>query len=80
MQVYDIITKKKRNIPLTSGEIEWLVKSYTDGEISDAQMTAFLMAVYFNSMTDEETSAMTMAMGLRNQLWCGREFPFYRQG
>ncbi|MBE6839467.1 MAG: thymidine phosphorylase [Ruminococcus sp.] len=62
MQVYDIITKKKRNIPLTSGEIEWLVKSYTDGEISDAQMTAFLMAVYFNSMTDEETSAMTMAM------------------
>lgn len=62
MQIYDIITKKKRNIPLSTEEIEWLVKSYTDGGISDAQMTAFLMAVYFNSMTDEETSAMTMAM------------------
>lgn len=62
MQMYDLICKKKTNKELTKEEIEWLVKGFTAGDISDAQMTAFLMAVYFNSMSARETFDLTMAM------------------
>ncbi|MBR3920457.1 MAG: pyrimidine-nucleoside phosphorylase, partial [Oscillospiraceae bacterium] len=62
MQMYDIICKKKTNKELTTEEINWLVKEFTSGNISDAQMTAFLMAVYFNSMTERETLDLTLAM------------------
>ncbi|MBR6695441.1 MAG: thymidine phosphorylase [Oscillospiraceae bacterium] len=62
MQMYDIICKKKTNKELTTEEINWLVKEFTAGNISDAQMTAFLMAVYFNSMTERETLDLTLAM------------------
>ena len=62
MQMYDIICKKKTNKELSTEEINWLVKEFTSGNISDAQMTAFLMAVYFNSMTERETLDLTLAM------------------
>ena len=62
MRVYDLIQKKKNGEALTPAELEFLVRGYTDGAIPDYQMSAFAMAVYFQSMTAEETAALTDAM------------------
>ena len=62
MRTIDLIEKKKRGCTLTPAELEFLVRGYTDGEIPDYQMAAFAMAVWFNSMTPEETASLTDAM------------------
>lgn len=62
MTIYEIITKKKHNAELSTEEINWVVAGYTCGEIPDYQMSALLMAVCFNSLSDRETADLTMAM------------------
>lgn len=62
MNPIDIISKTKKAIPLTSDEIQYLVNGYTLGEIPDYQMSAWLMAVCLNGLTEEETIALTFAM------------------
>ncbi len=62
MRMYDLITKKKHNEELTKEEIDFIVKGFVDKSIPDYQMSAFLMAVYFNGMTTEETVNLTNAM------------------
>ena len=62
MRMYDIIEKKKHGGILSKEEIEFVVKGYTAGEIPDYQMSALLMAIYFQKMNTEETSALTLAM------------------
>lgn len=62
MNAVDIINKTKRKVPLTDEEIKYLVNGYTIGEIPDYQMSAWLMAVCLNGLTDEETISLTLAM------------------
>ena len=62
MRMVDLIEKKQYGKELTKEEIEWMVAGYTEGRIPDYQMSAMLMAVYFKDMTDNERSALTMAM------------------
>lgn len=62
MNCCDIINKTKRNIKLSSDEIKWLVTEYTVGNIPDYQISAWLMAVCLNSLTDEETFQLTDSM------------------
>lgn len=62
MLAYDIITKTKRGIPLTEAELRFFIRGLGDGSVTDAQAAAWLMAVCFNGLTAEETSALTMAM------------------
>jgi pyrimidine-nucleoside phosphorylase len=62
MRVYDIIIKKRNGFELTKEEIEFVIEGYTNGTIPDYQMSAFLMAVYFQGMNEAETLHMTMAM------------------
>ena len=62
MRMYDLINKKKYNLKLTKEEIEFIINGYTNGEIPDYQVSAFLMAVCLNGMEDDETVALTMAM------------------
>lgn len=50
------------NTTLSREEIEFLVKGYVQGTIPDYQVSAFLMAVYFNGMTFEETGILTDCM------------------
>lgn len=62
MRAIDLIVKKRDGGRLTSDEIRFLVQGYTQGKIPDYQMAAFLMAVYFQGMSDEETADLTLAM------------------
>lgn len=62
MRAYELIQKKRNGGALTQAEIRWLVEGYVRDEIPDAQMAAFLMAVYFRGMSVEETASLTMAM------------------
>jgi len=62
MRIYEIIHKKKHGMELTTEEIQYIVKGFTSGAVPDAQMTALLMAIYFQGMTPAETTALTMCM------------------
>lgn len=58
----EIIKKKRNNIELSSEEIEFFILGFTQNNIPDYQMSALLMAIYFNGMTDAETVALTRTM------------------
>lgn len=62
MRMYDLIVKKRNGYELTEAEIEFIITGYCAGEIPDYQMSAFLMAVYYEGMTDKELAVFTMAM------------------
>lgn len=62
MRIVDIIEKKKQNKELTEEEIKFLIDSYVAGKTPDYQMSAFLMAVVFNSMSPREIAWMTKYM------------------
>jgi pyrimidine-nucleoside phosphorylase len=62
MTAYETILKKRDKLELTAEEIRGLIRDYTDGTIPDYQMSAFLMAVYFNGMNFRETTDLTLAM------------------
>ncbi|MFN2744874.1 pyrimidine-nucleoside phosphorylase [Bacillus sp. z60-18] len=62
MRMVDIITKKQNGKELTTEEIQFFVKGYTDGSIPDYQASALAMAIYFQDMTDRERADLTMAM------------------
>lgn len=62
MRMYDLIVKKKRGEALSAEEIGFIVEGFTKGEIPVEQMSAWLMAVWFQGMDNEETSSLTMAM------------------
>jgi pyrimidine-nucleoside phosphorylase/thymidine phosphorylase len=62
MRTVDLIQRKRNGEELSPEEIRWLVEAYTRNEIPDYQVAAFLMAVYFQNMTDHEVGAMVDAM------------------
>ena len=62
MRIVDLIEKKKKGHKHTREEIEFIIKSLMDGTVEDYQVSAWLMAVYFNGMDIEETTDLTRAM------------------
>lgn len=58
----DVIRKKRDGIELSQAEIEGLVNAYTNADIPDYQVSAWLMAVVLKGMTRAETAALTDAM------------------
>lgn len=62
MRMYDLIMKKRNGGVLGDGEIRFMVQGYTRGDIPDYQMSAMMMAIYFQGMNADETLALTMAM------------------
>lgn len=58
----ELIIRKRDGGMLTAEEIAGLIKAYTNGEIPDYQMSAFLMAAFLRGLDPEETSALTDAM------------------
>lgn len=62
MRAVDIIIKKRDRQTLTNEEIKFMVEGYVKGIIPDYQMSAFLMATFFNDMTTDERFTLTKAM------------------
>ncbi len=62
MRMVDLIAKKRDGQSLSKEEIEWLVTGYTNGEIPDYQMSALTMAIFYQDMTDQEITDLTLAM------------------
>jgi pyrimidine-nucleoside phosphorylase len=62
MRMYDLIMKKRDGSELTTEEINFFVEGYTKGDIPDYQVSALLMAIYFQKMNKKETADLTMAM------------------
>lgn len=62
MKMIDIISKKRLGMELTTEEINFFVEKYTEGSIPEYQVSALLMAIYFQKMNMRETADLTMAM------------------
>ncbi|MDY4070009.1 MAG: pyrimidine-nucleoside phosphorylase, partial [Lachnospiraceae bacterium] len=62
MRMYDLIMKKRNGGVLNEDEIKFMISGYTEGSIPDYQMSAMMMAIYFQGMNEEETLYLTRAM------------------
>lgn len=68
MRMYDLILKKRNGKHLKEEEIQWMIHEYTEGRIPDYQMSAMMMAVYFQGLNREETYHLTAAMAQSGDL------------
>ncbi len=62
LDMYEIITKKKRGEPLSKEEIRYFTNGYTSGSIPDYQASSLLMAICLKGMNAEETAELTLAI------------------
>ena len=62
MNIIEIIEKKKVAKELTKEEIDFFINGYTNGEITDYQAAALIMAICINGMTKDEILELTMSM------------------
>src|SRR5437763_295867 len=62
MRTVDLIQRKRNGEELAPEEISFLIEGYTKGDIPDYQISAFLMAVFFQNMSDREVSRLTECM------------------
>ena len=68
MNILEIISKKRDKKELTKEEIEYFVKGYTKGEITDYQASALIMAIYINGMNDREITDLSIAMAYSGEV------------
>jgi len=61
MNPVELILKKRNGHTLTDSEIRHFITSYLSGHIPDYQMSAFLMACWFQGLMEEEVIALTSA-------------------
>lgn len=62
MRAVDIIEAKKRGQKLTSAELSFMISGFCNKQIPDYQMSAFLMAIWYKGLTNDETSELTRLM------------------
>jgi pyrimidine-nucleoside phosphorylase len=75
MRIVDLIHKKRVGLELTQQEIEHIIQGYTRGEVPDYQMSAMLMAIFFNGMTSTEISHLTLSMAHSGEMIDLSEIP-----
>ncbi|HJY65856.1 MAG TPA: thymidine phosphorylase, partial [Streptosporangiaceae bacterium] len=57
-----VITTKRDGHRLSDDDIGWLFEAYAKGEVADEQMSALLMAIYFQGLDGAELRTWTAAM------------------
>ncbi len=62
MTAYELISKKRDGQALSDDEIAFIIDNFTKGVLPDYQMSAFLMATFFQGMNDQETMSLTRSM------------------
>ena len=62
MILADLISKKRDGHALTKDELTWFINGYLSGKVTEAQMTALLMAIFYTGMSEEETFALVDVM------------------
>lgn len=62
MRAYDIIARKRDGFAHDRDELQFLIDGYLAGTVGEEQMAAWLMAVYFQGMTETETALLTHIM------------------
>ena len=62
MRMVDLIEKKRDGKELSTEEIDYIITKYTNGEIPDYQISALLMAIFYQDMTDRESTDLTLAI------------------
>ena len=62
MRMVDLIEKKKHGQELSEEEIHDIIQGYVANQIPDYQMSAFMMATYFQGMSEKETAILTSEM------------------
>ena len=62
MKMTELIAKKRDGEELSTEEIAFMIRGYTDGDIPDYQMSSMCMAILLRGMTDRETLDLTMSM------------------
>ena len=62
MKVLDLINKKKNGETLSKEEINFLISAFNQGDVPDYQMSALLMAIYFQGLNTKEITALTAAL------------------
>lgn len=70
-----LIEKKRDGFELNTQEIEWFVEGTIKNKIDDCQLSAMLMAIYFNGMSDSETFSLVNSM-----VNSGEKFKFNKIG
>ncbi|MBR3674023.1 MAG: thymidine phosphorylase [Clostridia bacterium] len=68
MNILDIIAKKRDKKELNKEEIDFFVNEYTDGNVTDYQAAALIMAIYLNGMSNEEITNLTLAMAYSGEV------------
>ncbi len=68
MNILEIIAKKRDNKILSKEEIDFFIKEYCSGNITDYQAAALIMAIYINGMNEEETTNLTMSMACSGEM------------
>ena len=61
MRMIDVIRSKRDGESLSDEQIMYVIKGYTDGSIPDYQMSALLMAIWYQGMDKHETACLTRA-------------------
>ena len=59
MGVVDILNKKRLGKELSYQELDFIFNGYLNGTVKDYQMSALLMAICINGMSDDEIFALT---------------------
>ena len=58
----NLISKKRDGRALNKDELTWFINGYLSGKVTEAQMTALLMAIFYTGMSEEETFALVDVM------------------
>lgn len=73
----EIIRKKRDGLELSADEIQFFIQGVADDTVSEGQIAAFAMTIFFNEMTMDERIALTCAMRDSGMVidWSQQQFP-----